>query len=173
MAKDSEKIYRLAVSEMKKENWLDAIALLKQDPVALRSNWRFAWELGWCYFKLGRIKDSRRYLMTATRLVPENATCKSALGQVYLKLGQYKKAELILSEALHIKDSHWTRISLALAYLAQGKLEQAENTHLENIRLKPRQGERYESYAAFLTDVGRAAEAEKMNRRAEELRRVI
>ena|SRR5579864_4034041 len=172
MAKGAEKIYRLAVSEMKNENWLDAIALLKQDRVALRSDWRFAWELGWCYFKLGGMTDSRRYLVAATRLAPENPICKTALGQVYLKLGQYQKAELILSEALHIKESNWTRISLALAYLAQGKLEQAEKMHIENIKHKPKQSGRYESYAAFLSDVGRDAEAEEMKRRAEELRRV-
>ena len=107
MAKDAEKIYRLAVSEMKKEKWLDAITLLKRDPVALRSNWRFAWDLGWCYFKLELMEDSRRNMIIAARLAPKNPTCKSGLGQVYLKLGQYKKAELILSEALQIKESHY------------------------------------------------------------------
>jgi Tfp pilus assembly protein PilF len=172
MVDGAEKIYKRAISEMKREKWLEAIARLKQDPAALRSDWRFAWNMGWCCFKLGRITDSRRYLTAATRLAPKNPTCKFGLGQVYLRQGQYKRAELILFEALQIKESHRTRISLALAYLAQGKVEQAEKMHIENIRRKPKQSERYESYAAFLSDVGRDAEAEEMNKRAAKLREI-
>ena len=104
------------------------------------------------------------------RLAPDNAICKWALGSVYLKKKQFKKAEAILSESLRIKESNRSRTTLALAYLAQGKVEEAEKMHLENIRLKPKASERYESYAAFLSDVGREAEAERMNQKAIELR---
>lgn len=44
-----------------------------------------------------------------------------ALGIVYLDLKQFRKAEEILVESLRIKETHNTRIALALAYLAQGK----------------------------------------------------
>ena len=62
-----------------------------------------------------------------------------------------------------------TRIALALAYLSQGKVVEAENVHLEGIRLKPKSSERYESYAAFLSDVGRETEAQTMNQKARTL----
>jgi hypothetical protein len=44
--------------------------------------------------------------------------------------------------------------------------------HLENIRISPKESQRYESYAAFLTDVGRHTEAKRMNQKAKELRRI-
>jgi Tfp pilus assembly protein PilF len=91
---------------------------------------------------------------------------------VYLKKRQYRKAEAILAEALRIKESHRTRIALALAYLAQGKIAEAERTHIENIKIKPRSSERYESYAAFLSDVGREAESEKMMQKVRAMRTV-
>jgi Tfp pilus assembly protein PilF len=68
--------------------------------------------------------------------------------------------------------AHPARIGLALAYLAQGKIVEAEQTHLDDIRLKPKKSERYKSYAAFLSDVGGEVEAEKMNRKAKKLQRV-
>jgi hypothetical protein len=61
---------------------------------------------------------------------------------------------------------------LALAYLSQGKIEEAERIHLENIKLKTRRSERYESYAAFLSDVGRETESEKMMEKVREMRGV-
>jgi Tfp pilus assembly protein PilF len=116
--------------------------------------------------------EAWKHLARAVRLAPENHACKYGLGQVYLKKKQYKKAVAILSEALRLKETHLSRSSLAFAYLAQGKIEEAETTHLDGIKLKPGKSERYESYAAFLSDVGREAESEKMNRKAKELRRI-
>jgi Tfp pilus assembly protein PilF len=157
---------------MKQERWLDAVKLLQSRPSLLQRHWELSWNLGWCYFKLARLDEARKYLIRATKLAPHKAVCKWALGLVHLEKGQYKKAEAVLIESLQLKETHTSRIALALAYLAQGKTREAENTHLEGIRLKPRSSEKYESYAAFLSDVGRDAEAEKMNRKAEELRRV-
>jgi uncharacterized protein HemY len=62
---------------------------------------------------------------------------KWGLGNVYLKRKHLKKAEVVLTESLRIKELHLTRIALALAYLSQGKVAEAENVHLEGIRLKP------------------------------------
>lgn len=92
------------------------------------------------------------------------------MGQVYIKKQQYRKAESVLLESLQIKESYLTRVSLALAYLAQGKVMRAEKTHLDGIKLKARLTERYESYAAFLSDVGREAESEKIMRKVRSLR---
>lgn len=165
-------LLKLVESMMREERWHDAIHLLKENPVLIEKHWKLLWNLGWCYFKLEQMNKARKYLTRALQLAPKSHACKFALGSVYLEQNQYKKAELFLSQALQMKEFYATRIGLALAYLAQGKLEEAENTHLAGIRLKPNASERYESYAAFLFDVGRDDEAEKMNRKAEGLRRV-
>jgi Tfp pilus assembly protein PilF len=165
-------LLKLAQSVMREEHWSKVIRLLKENSSVVEKHWELLWNLGWCYFKLERMGEARKYLTRATGLAPENHVCKYGLGQVYLKQKQYKKAESVLFEALQIKESHSARIGLAFAYLAQGRVEEAEKTHLDGIKLKPRKSERYESYAAFLSDVGREAEAEKMNRKARELRRI-
>jgi Tfp pilus assembly protein PilF len=165
-------LLKRARSLMKEERWHEGIKLLKANAPVVEKHWELLWNLGWCYFKLERMDDARKYLAKATQLAPKNHTCKVGLGHVYLKKKQYKKAERILAEALRIKEGHIARIGLALAYLAQGKIEEAENTHLVNIKLKPKKSESYESYAAFLSDVGRDAEAEKMHRKAKEVQRI-
>lgn len=162
-------LLKLVQSVMREERWHEAIRLLKDNSPLVEQHWELLWNLGWCYFKLGRLDEARKYLTKATNLAPQNYTCKFGLGQVYLEQKRYKKAESILSEALQIKGSPAARIGLALAYLAQGRVEEAEKMHLENIRLKPKKSEGYESYAAFLSDVGREAEAEKMKRKAKDL----
>jgi Flp pilus assembly protein TadD len=173
MTENAERVYKRALSEMKKEHWLTAIKLLKFAGVALQTNWRFSWNLGWCYFKLDKFDAARRHMVRAAHLAPENPTCKWGLGTVYLKKGHPKKAEVILTESLGIKESHLTRIALALAFLSQGKVVEAESIHIEGIRLKPKSSERYESYAAFLSDVGRESEAQTMNKKARKLQHVI
>jgi Tfp pilus assembly protein PilF len=133
---------------------------------------RLSWNLGWCYFNLGRFDDARKHLVRANKLAPDSAVCKWALGSVYLKKRQFRKAEVVLAESLRIKESHLTRIALAFAYLSQGKIAEAETIHLENIKFKTRRSERYESYAAFLSDVGRNGEAKRIMRKVRALRSV-
>ena len=162
---------RQAESVMKAEQWLDAIKLLEDEMPVVVSDWRLSWNLGWCYFKLDRLNAARKHLIQATKLAPENPICRWALGSVYLHRKQYKKAEANLVESLKIKDAYVARISLALAYLEQGKLAEAESVHLEGIKLKPKDDQRYEAYADFLSDVGREEEARKMCRKANRLKR--
>ena len=172
MTNSAEQLYKRAVSEMKKERWLAAIKLLKNERAVVRKNWRVSWNLGWCYFKLDRFDDARRHMIRASHLAPENPTCKWGLGTVYLKRKHFKKAEVVLSESLRIKESHLTRIALAVAYLSQGKVAEAESVHVEGLKLKPKSSKRYESYAAFLSDIGREVEAQRMNRKARKLQRI-
>ena len=157
---------------MKQERWRETIKLLKGNSALLGKDWELLWNLGWCYFKLERYAEAQRYLTKATQLAPKNHACKFALGSVFLKKKQYKKAESVLAEALRIKDLDLTRMSLAMAYQAQDKISQAENTHLDGIKLKPKASERYAAYADFLADIGREAESERMNRKAREVRRI-
>jgi Flp pilus assembly protein TadD len=55
--------------------------------------------------------------------------------------------------------------------MKQGKLKRAEEVHLEAIKLKPRDSERYETYGHFLSDIGREELAQAMYRNARKLRR--
>lgn len=156
---------------MREERWQSAITLLQENSSLVEKHWELLWNLGWCYFKLERRKQALRYMALALELAPNRSVCKFGLGQVYLKLEQYKKAEHILLEAVQ-QGLYAARTGLALAYLAQGKLDQAERIHLESIDLRPRKSEPYESYAAFLSDVGREAEAVAMTRKAKQLHRL-
>jgi Flp pilus assembly protein TadD len=109
--------------------------------------------------------------LRATKLAPESYACHWALGTVYRRLREYEKAEKSLRKSLSIKDFHLARSTLALTYLEQERIDEAEEVHLEGLKLKPKEWERYKSYAAFLSDVGREAEAKRMYRKAQYLRR--
>ena len=172
MTESADQLYKRALSEMKKEQWLAAIKLLRHELAVVQKDWRLSWNLGWCYFKLDKFNEARKHMIRASRLAPESPICKWGLGMVYLERKHFKKAEVVLTESLKIKESHLTRIALALAYLSQGKVAEAENVHLEGIRLKPNSSARYESYGAFLSDVGREPEAQRMNKKAGKLQRV-
>lgn len=169
MAK-TDRLLKLAQSLMGEHRWREAVKLLKKDPARLEKDWKLLWNLGWSYFKLERIDDAGKYLKRAANLAPNNHACKFALGVVYLEKKQYKKAESLLFEALQIKESYVARISLAFAYLKQGKVSETEKTHLDGIRLRPKQSKRYEAYGNFLSDVGCEAEAERMSQKAQELK---
>lgn len=158
---------------MRSSCWQEAIKVLRLDRSVVEKDWELSWNLGWCYFKLERFKEARKYLIRVAKLAPSNWVCKWGLASCYLKIKQFRKAETLLLEALRIKDGYLPRISLALAYLAQGKLAEAEKVHLESISLKPKESRRYEAYACFLEDVGRAAKATRMHRKARLLRAII
>ncbi len=165
-------LHKRAVAEMKKKRWLPAIKLLENRSVVVEENWRFSQDLGWCYFQLDKFEDARKHMVRATRLAPENPACKCGLGMVYIMSKHFSKAEVVLRESLTMEESLLARIGLALAYLSQGKVEDAERIHLEGIRLKPRSSRRHACYAAFLSDVGRETEALIMEKKAWKLRRL-
>jgi tetratricopeptide (TPR) repeat protein len=172
MTDNAEQLYKRALSEMKKERWLAAIKLLKLGPAVAEGNWRFPWNLGWCYFKLDKFDMARKQMLRANRLAQGHPACKCGLGMVYLECKHFKKAEVALKESLAVEDSMLARAGLALAYLSQGRAEEAEGVHLEGIRLKPRSSRRYAGYAAFLSDVGRKTEAQITEEKARKLRRI-
>lgn len=155
---------------MQTERWHDAIKLLKGEMHSVEEYWGSYWNLGWCYYKLERLDDARKHLIRATKLAPENAVCKWALGNVYLDKQQFKKAEELLVEALQIKEFYIARLCLTEAYLEQGKLAEAENIHLEAIKIKPEDRKRLKAYGDFLSDVGREDEAQQIYRKAKKLK---
>ncbi len=153
---------------MKKDRLLEAIALLTRERSLVEQDWRLCWNLGWCYFNLDRFLQAQRVFARAMNRFPGNSACSWGLGLAYLKRKDFRKAEQFLVESLRIKDFYPARIALALAYLSQGKVSEAENTHLAGIERR-HESRRLESYAAFLEDVGREKEAEEMNLKAKSL----
>src|SRR5437660_3366228 len=138
-------------SVMQKENWQGAIELCRDHIELIQADWKLSWNLGWAYFKLDRLREARKHLLRATNLAPKETTCYWAVGTVYSRLKDYEKAEASLSKSLSIKDSRIARIVLARALLEQGKIDDAEQIHLEGLRLQPNDGERYKSYGCFLS----------------------
>jgi tetratricopeptide (TPR) repeat protein len=158
---DADRLNKKVSALMKKERLLDAIVLLKSEHAMVVQNWRLSWNLGWCYFSLNRFLLAQRVFARALQLSAGNSICSWGLGLAYLKRKDFRKAERHLVESLRIKDFYPARIALALAYLSQGKVAEAENTRLAGIERR-HESRRYESYAAFLEDVGREKEAEQM-----------
>jgi Flp pilus assembly protein TadD len=163
-------IWELIHPIMNMERWFEAIKLLKNNLSIVQEDWKLSWNLAWCYFKIGRLGQARTYMIRAVKLAPASATCRVGLGTVYLEMKQFKKAQTNCAESLRLKDSYYARITLALAYMNQGKFTEAEKVHLEGIRLKPKASRRYEAYADFLSDAGREDQAQTMYRKAKELR---
>ena len=155
---------------MREARFLEAIKLLNRKSSGTGSDSELSWILGLCYFKLGRFDEAEEHLIRANALAPDNAICKWALGAVYLKKKQFKDAELLLVESLQKEESYPARIGLTMAYLSQGKIAEAEKTHLEGIKLRPDRWEGYHGYAVFLEDIGRDHEAARMKQKAKELR---
>src|SRR5258708_20628720 len=122
-------LLKLAQSVMKEERWSEAIKLLKEKSSLVEKHWELLWNLGWCYFKLGRMDEARKYLTKATRLSPENPVCKWALGNVYLKQKQYKKAKALLIESLPTKETHSAPTSLSLPLPSQETIQDSEKTY--------------------------------------------
>jgi tetratricopeptide (TPR) repeat protein len=156
-------------SVMSTERWLDGIKLLKDNLAVVKKDSELSWNLAWCYFKLDRLVPAQAHMIRAVKLAPKEASCRFGLGAIYLEGKQFEKAETNCIESLRIKESYTTRLVLALAYILQGKLPQAEKVHLEGIRLKPKESQRYTAYADFLSDVGRTKQAQAMYRKAEKL----
>jgi len=104
MTESVDQLYKRALSEMKKEHWLAAIKLLQREQVVIQKNWRFSWNLGWCYFKLDKFDDARKYMIRASRLAPENPSCKWGLGNVYLKKSILRRRKLSLQNRSESKN---------------------------------------------------------------------
>jgi Tfp pilus assembly protein PilF len=123
-ANQAPRLLKAILGKMKKEQWRDAITLLKENSPLVENHWELLWNLGWCNLKLERFNQAEKYLTKAAQIAPQNRnhTCQFGLGMVYLQKKQYKKAERALSDVLQIKEWYVARLGLVLAYLEQGKL---------------------------------------------------
>lgn len=163
-----EELYLQAQDLMRHERWESAIGLIEALPVEQRSA-ALNWSHGWALFKLEDFERAARSLRLAVAQEPGNPVSHWALGVVLKEGGDCVAAETHLLKALSIKDSGLARCSLALIYMEQGRLEEAERIHLDGLERKPSDRERVEAYADFLSDCGREKEATAAYARAETL----
>lgn len=156
-------------SLMDGERWSEAVAYLEAHPELVNGDYSLSWTLGWALFKQQQFAEACRVLQQATQLAPREWTGHWALGLCWRGLGQYDQAEASLREALRIRDSTLARLGLALVYMKQGRSAEAEQVHLEGLRLRPDSAERWHAYAAYLSDEGRETEAQKAYAKAESM----
>ncbi len=148
-----------ADTHMDGEKWLDAVALLESEPSLTSIDYRLSWSLGWALFKLGRPAEAIGPLRTAISLKLEEATLHWALATVLADAGENEEAEREFLSALELREGYLPRIGLALLYLKQGRLHEAEQVYLNGMETHPRNRRKVEAYADFLSDVGRQDEA--------------
>lgn len=154
-----------AQSLMENERWSEAIALIESQN-SHETDGELSWNLGWAYFKLEDYDSAELHLERATQLTPTSAPAWWALGTAQHEHGLLDEAERNLKHALTLKDSSDSRMVLAVVLMERGKLAEAEQIHLTGLELKPESPERWRSYACFLDDVGRLAEAEVAYKKA-------
>ena len=156
---------------MQRERYGEAITLLRRHGTEAKNDWRHTWTWGWCYFQIDNFQAAKVHLRRATQLAPDSPACHGAFGTACLQAGNYRVAEKSLRKALALKDSYLARICLALTYMEVGKLEEAEQVHLQGIALRPDSAKRHKAYADFLYDVGRKKEERQVRRTAREIAR--
>jgi Flp pilus assembly protein TadD len=158
-------------SLMQRSRWRAAITRVEKEPAALKNDSELLWHLGWAYFKIKNWAEAENHISKSLRLAQNKYSSLYALGAVYLKQKRYRKAERTLHRATLLTSGYRSRGSLAFAYLAQGKINDAERVHRESIKLNPTKDEPLRAYAAFLFDVGRKSESAKMEWKATEVAR--
>lgn len=157
-------------SLMQNEQYQEAVELLENEISQFEENWHLLWNFGWCYYQLEELDKAQQQLEKALKHSSEHPICKWALGSVYHDRNEFEKAEFFLSESLQAKENYRVRLALGLALMEQGKLKDAEKIHLEAIKIKPNDYERFEAYGDFLFDVGREDESQTMYAKAEILK---
>ncbi|MGO9130500.1 MAG: tetratricopeptide repeat protein [Bryobacteraceae bacterium] len=152
---------KFADTFMRRELWSAAVAFLDEHAQLVESDFELSWTLGWAHFKQQQFAEAHRFLERATQLAPREWRGHWALGLSCRSLGKYDRAEASLREALRIRDTSLVRFFLALVYMEQGRSAEAEQVHLDGIRMKPESTDCWNAYAAFLSDEGRETEAEE------------
>jgi tetratricopeptide (TPR) repeat protein len=152
---------KFADTLMRRELWSEAVVFLDEHAELVDRDFSLSWTLGWAHFKQQHFAEAHRCLQRATQLAPQEWRGHWALGLSCRGLGQYDQAEASLREALRIHDSTPARLFLALVYMELGRSAEAEQIHLDGIRIDPESTERWNAYAAFLSDEGRETEAQE------------
>ena len=127
------------------------------------------WSRGWSCYLREEYAEAIACFREATAIDPESHAAHYALASALSDDGEMEEAELEFRRTLALRDFSLAWAGLALLYLRAGKIELAEQTHLEAMRLRPYSRERVEAYADYLWDVGREEESRVQSMRATQL----
>jgi eukaryotic-like serine/threonine-protein kinase len=94
--------------------------LLEENPTKPSAHW----QLGNCYYRVGRYREAIAAFQQAERLGDKSADMQIALACAYAKLGEREKAREILGRYESGKE-HATPFGLATIYLALGEVDRA------------------------------------------------
>jgi Tfp pilus assembly protein PilF len=127
------------------------------------------WDRGWAHFQREEYVQAIACFREAIAIDPDHAVSHWGLATALFEDDEFDESESEFRRALELKDLTLAWAGLAFLYHSTGRLELAEQTHLEAMRLKPDNRDRVESYADFLWDVGRQDEARVEYMRATQL----
>jgi tetratricopeptide (TPR) repeat protein len=162
-----EALKQTIVALMKRHLWSRVVALLEAPSARTAEDPALLWRLGWAKFKLGNLQGAIDALTAAAKLDPGDSVTRWALGTVLAEQRADGQAELELLRAIAFHDSDIARQTLGLLYHRQGNVGMAESIYRESIRLQPESSSRYQTYADFLSDIGREEEATEQYRLAD------
>jgi len=126
-------------------------------------------QIAWICHKQGRPREMEQIYTRILQLgqnklsMKAQVNIKNMLGAAYLGLGEYKKAELLYDEILHIAQSdltieplilNWIKHNYAVSYLNQGRYKEAEQDFKELISTNDDSEDLRGSYPAFKTSLG-------------------
>ncbi len=120
----------------------------------------------------GQLKAAANHYAQLLEKMPEDAQIMSRLANIYLTLGQDKKAETIFNKIAHIEQlarQEKEAIQQGRQLLQQGKLEQAEQQLSQVIKNNPNNAEALYWLAIVYARQGRFDHAENSMRRSVEL----
>ena len=86
------------------ENLEQALDLVRRAVALEPNNGAYVDSLGWALFRLGKFEEARRHLERANQLVPEDSVILEHLGDVYVALGDERRAREAYEHALAIND---------------------------------------------------------------------
>ena len=86
------------------ENLEQALELVRRAVALEPNNGAYVDSLGWALFRLGEFEEARRHLVRANQLAPEDSTVLEHLGDVYVALGDTRRAREAYEHALAIND---------------------------------------------------------------------
>jgi len=147
---------KLGIAFIHENNDPAAIGELRQ--AVKKNKWdKEAWQLlGLAYFSYDRHDDAEAAFLKALKLDPEFAQAQVNLGSLYLELGRFKEAVVVLEQAAdnpEYREPARARHNLAYAWLAQGDHEQARTLYQSVLRKFP-------NFCPGLHGLGMVAEAE-------------
>jgi len=113
---------------LRNAEWRDPITFYKQTLQYAPESYRIWNNLGMAYDDNGQYLLAEKAYQTATSIDPSDPIAYHNLGNLYFKLNRLDDAEKYLLEAIKNDSTfHYSYISLARLYLAQGNLTHAKN----------------------------------------------